>query len=417
MTRSFDHGRRRTRLLLLASASALALALVAAPVQLDVGQGLVLKSAQADKCCFRAGTKVLMADGSVRPIESLRVGDRVRGRGGRINTVLGVERTRLGRRRLWSINGSRPFVTAEHPFLGPDGWRAIDPGATALENPLLPVRPLARGDRLLRLVDASGPACAGGLALATVAEPVEEVVEVLSLLAAVYSEDLPLFNLRLDGDHTYVADGWLVHNKGGGGSSGGDDDDDDDGPSGGDDDDDDGPSGGGSAGGGGSSGGGSTGGGSSGDDDDDGDDHDSSSDDDDDDDHGSSNDDDDDDDDHASSDDDDEDDEDDHASSDDDDDDEDEDDDHASSDEEEDDDDDVASDEDEEDDDEDVASDDEEDEDEDEVASDEDDDDERPSAVGGTATAALAGGSSAGGEGGRELSPAEERSAIAGGWR
>lgn len=383
MTRSFDHGRRRSRLLLLASASAIALAFVAAPVQLDVDQGLVLKSARADKCCFRAGTKVLMADGSARPIESLRVGDRVRGRGGRINTVLGVERTRLGRRRLWSINGSRPFVTAEHPFLGPDGWRAIDPGATALENPLLPVRPLARGDRLLRLVDASGPARAGALALATLAEPIEEVVEVVSLLAAVYSEDLPLFNLRLDGDHTYVADGWLAHNKGGGGgSSGGDDDNDDDGPSGGDDDD--GPSGGGSASGGGSSGGGSTGGGSSGDDDDD-DDQESSSDDDDDDDH-------------ASSDDGDEDEEDG---------------DHASSDDEEDDDDDVASDEDEEDDDEEVASDDE---DEDEVASGADDDD-RPSAVGGTATAALAGGSSAGGEGGRELSPAEERSAIAGGWR
>ncbi len=370
MTRSFDHGRRRSRLLLLASASAIALAFVAAPVQLDVDQGLVLKSARADKCCFRAGTKVLMADGSARPIESLRVGDRVRGRGGRINTVLGVERTRLGRRRLWSINGSRPFVTAEHPFLGPDGWRAIDPGATALENPLLPVRPLARGDRLLRLVDASGPARAGALALATLAEPIEEVVEVVSLLAAVYSEDLPLFNLRLDGDHTYVADGWLAHNKGGGGgSSGGDYDNDDDGPSGGDDDD--GPSGGGSASGGGSSGGGSTGGGSSGDDDDD-DDQESSSDDDDDDDH-------------ASSDDGDEDEEDG---------------DHASSDDEEDDDDDVASD----------------DEDEDEVASGADDDD-RPSAVGGTATAALAGGSSAGGEGGRELSPAEERSAIAGGWR
>lgn len=118
-----------------------------------------------------------VADGSARPIESLRVGDRVRGRGGRIDTVLGVARTRLGRRRLWSINGSRPFVTAEHPFLGPDGWRAIDPGATALENPLLPVRPLARGDRLLRLVEAGGPSSAGALALATRAEPIEEALE------------------------------------------------------------------------------------------------------------------------------------------------------------------------------------------------------------------------------------------------
>ncbi len=215
-TRSYDHGRRRARLLLLAPASALALALVAAPVQLDGDRGLVLKSARADTCRFRAGTEVLMADGSTRPIESLRVGDRVRGRGGRIDTVLGVERTRLGRPRLRAISGSRPFVTIEHPFLGPDGWRAIDPGATALENPLLPVRPLVRGDRPLRLVDASGPSSAGTLALATVTEPVEEAVEVVSLLAAVCSEDLPLFELRLDGHHTCVADGRLVRDRGAG---------------------------------------------------------------------------------------------------------------------------------------------------------------------------------------------------------
>lgn len=222
--------RARKKLLLLASVSLVALGVAASPLSLDGPTGFGLKAAYADSCCFRAGTRVLMADGGERPIESLRPGDRVRGRDGRINTVLGVERTRLGRRRLWSINGSRPFVTAEHPFLGPDGWYAIDPKATACENPALSVRPLARGVRLIRLVARTNTLSNGAAALEAAVTLIEETVEITSLIAVVYDEDTPLYNLRLDGDHTYVADGWLVHNKGGGDSSG-DDDDDDDGPS------------------------------------------------------------------------------------------------------------------------------------------------------------------------------------------
>ena len=43
---------------------------------------------------------ILMADGTERPIQSIRAGDLVVGRRGRVNRVRGCERTRLGRRRV-----------------------------------------------------------------------------------------------------------------------------------------------------------------------------------------------------------------------------------------------------------------------------------------------------------------------------
>lgn len=50
--------------------------------------------------CFIAGTKVALAGGGEKPIEALRIGDRVLGRDGAVNTVTGIERPRLGGRLL-----------------------------------------------------------------------------------------------------------------------------------------------------------------------------------------------------------------------------------------------------------------------------------------------------------------------------
>ena len=54
------------------------------------------------------------------------------------------------RRRLYALNGGRPFVTAEHPFLTAEGWKALDPEATRRENAALDVASLQLGDRLCR---------------------------------------------------------------------------------------------------------------------------------------------------------------------------------------------------------------------------------------------------------------------------
>jgi hypothetical protein len=219
--------KRHKRLLLLCGTSLLTLQLASIPFDPgDSYSGIVTRSAHAqDASCFIAGTLVLMADGSERPIETLQPGDAVLGRRGRVNRVAACERTRLGRRRLYGFNGRRPFVTAEHPFLTSEGWKSLDPAATHSENERLQISTLQLGDQLCRgfarhvgVASAAVPGKSGVLFL--------QSATVLEALAAVDADPAtPLFNLLLDGDHSYVADGWIVHNKAGdtdGGSSGGD---------------------------------------------------------------------------------------------------------------------------------------------------------------------------------------------------
>ena len=106
-----------------------------------------------------------------------------------------------------------PFVTAEHPFLTIDGWKALDPEATRLENDRLPVAALQLGDRLCRGTARS----VGGERRSVPTSPGMLFLQAASLLESVSAvegdPDTPLFNLLLDGDHSYVANGWIVHNK------------------------------------------------------------------------------------------------------------------------------------------------------------------------------------------------------------
>jgi len=209
----------KERLLLLYGVSLVVLQLAAPPIGSVSAQSQQTDTTLSqDVSCFVAGTMVLMADGREQPIEAITPGDRVLGRRGRVNRVLGCERTRLGRRRLYGLNGRRPFVTAEHPFLTADGWKALDPEATCREGTDLPVLALQLGDRL----------CRGG------ARNIERTrertglvfVQATTLLEAVAAVEgelaTPVFNLLLDGDHSYVADGWIVHNKDRSGKGNGD---------------------------------------------------------------------------------------------------------------------------------------------------------------------------------------------------
>ncbi|MNK53788.1 Hom-end-associated Hint [compost metagenome] len=207
---SFKPSQRRLLL-----GSAIALALFATPFSYDFDHHKWQPNQAHAKSCFVAGTRILMADGSERPIETLQAGEQVLDQHGQINRILAVERVILGNRRLYGLNRLPPFFTAEHPFLSTRGWVAIAPAMTRAEQPTLAVQPLFTGMRIL-----CGPAAValtGNLALA--AQPAELLVESL------YWVDSPpttaLFNLILDGSHSYIANSLIVHNKGGDGGSGG----------------------------------------------------------------------------------------------------------------------------------------------------------------------------------------------------
>ena len=152
-----------------------------------------------------------MADGTSRPIETIQAGDAVLGREGKINRVTYVDTPPLGTRLLYGLNGSQPFVTSEHPFATPDGWKAIDPAATKRENPNIPVQRLKIGDRLLTLAAVRIPAMAGG---GDAAEIRMDPVPLQSLIGVPANPSTQLYNLLLDGDHAYFANDFLVHNRG-----------------------------------------------------------------------------------------------------------------------------------------------------------------------------------------------------------
>jgi hypothetical protein len=163
--------------------------------------------------CFVTGTLVALADGTSKPIERIEIGDLVLGRGGRVNRVLGLERPTLGHRPLYALNGGRAFVTGGHPFWTAGGWKAVDAAAAAIEIPRLRVGQLAVGDRLTHLAAVRVPAFVGrGISV----EPVEVRQGEIVLEAVTGGSADPatqLYNMRVDGDHTYFADDWLVHNK------------------------------------------------------------------------------------------------------------------------------------------------------------------------------------------------------------
>ncbi|MFQ2220497.1 hypothetical protein ACK32O_16910 [Aeromonas enteropelogenes] len=194
--------------------SAIALALFATPFSYDFSHHQWQMNQAYAKSCFVAGTRILMADGEERPIEALQVGERVRDQYGRNNLIIAIERVLLGERRLYGLNRLAPFFTAEHPFLTTRGWAAIAPAMTRTENPTLTVLPLFTG---MHLLGWSETGSAGNLVLAP--QPALLLVESLCWIDA--PPTTALFNLILDGSHSYIANELIVHNKDGDGNSGG----------------------------------------------------------------------------------------------------------------------------------------------------------------------------------------------------
>ncbi|WP_366655203.1 Hint domain-containing protein [Fodinicurvata sp. EGI_FJ10296] len=164
-------------------------------------------------CCFDGETVVTMADGSEKPIAAIAVGDRVLGWSGAANRVLDVETPLLGNRGLFAINDGRAFFTAEHPFWTQSGWKALDPTAGKAEGMTLEATPMVIGDRLSRMPGQWRQPVTTGSAAATMEIPlVDETVMRIAAAGAPY--EMPVYNLILDGDNTYFANGYLVHNKG-----------------------------------------------------------------------------------------------------------------------------------------------------------------------------------------------------------
>ena len=171
--------------------------------------------------CFTGNTLVLMADGSRKPISKVRVGDKVRGQKGSVNRVIGIERPKLGIRKLYGFNGKPGFVTAEHPFMTSSGWKSIDPAATFAENPQLRVGVLGAGDSIVAMAPLQRqPALASAVRPIAYLPGSDETgrlsrIKIETIAPMTGDPAMTVYNLLLDGDRSYFANGFLVHNKGG----------------------------------------------------------------------------------------------------------------------------------------------------------------------------------------------------------
>ena len=149
-----------------------------------------------DDTCFIEGTQVLLADGTYKNIEWMEIGESVKGNNGN-NTVLALDPTLLGNRLLYGFNGGTPFVTAEHPFMTTEGWKSINPQATIDEN--------VEGFKTLSDI--------GQLQVNDIISGSSTNFTINSIVSASAATSSYLWNFNVDGDNTYYADNYLVHNK------------------------------------------------------------------------------------------------------------------------------------------------------------------------------------------------------------
>ena len=97
---------------------------------------------------------------------------------------------------IYGINGSDPFVTGGHPFLTTDGWKCTNIERGNQNYPDVELTQLEIGDRLIKYdVDRN--------------EYYEQ--EVLNITSSLLTKMVYLIDVG--GDDTYIANGYIVHNK------------------------------------------------------------------------------------------------------------------------------------------------------------------------------------------------------------
>lgn len=138
--------------------------------------------------CFIADVQVLMANGQVKPIQDIQVGELVQG-STMINTVEKPYVISHFEGYIYGFNELEPFFTDSHPFMSTDGWKAINPDSAKRENPGLEVSKLEVGDTLI----------------------LKNSLVKIEKISSNWQKQ-PVYNLELTGTMDFYANGFLVHN-------------------------------------------------------------------------------------------------------------------------------------------------------------------------------------------------------------
>lgn len=155
--------------------------------------------------CFISGTKVLMANGVWKPIETIQIGEYVQGPAG-VNKVIGTQYTHLGNRRcIWTFSDRSIYFSGEHLF-----W------VRKQETEFFGV-----ADMTQHILEKDVVLCPQykGLTLSqdvlVIDRPVDYAVidgwkHDEPMIAREYGTDTELYELVIDGSHMMFANGYLV---------------------------------------------------------------------------------------------------------------------------------------------------------------------------------------------------------------
>lgn len=161
--------------------------------------------------CFLAGSLVTMADGSSKAIEDVCVGDKVLGAFSEINCVLALHRPLLGTASMIRINNEHSS-TAHHPHISVDrkfycnDISAVENGTYGKTHDVID----ESGNIVKRYLHGLNPGRVLKYELGIQLQTINGGKALESLTSYNLPANTQLYNLVVDGSHTYCVDGYAV---------------------------------------------------------------------------------------------------------------------------------------------------------------------------------------------------------------
>ena len=164
-----------------------------------------------DYCCFVEGSLVTMGDGSTKPIEQVNVGEVVLGAFGEKNTVMGLQKPRVGFTKVVNINNEHK-TTINHPHIGPDrGFYCVDSSSLPTYVYGKDHIVIERDNKVVvRTMTGATSVPMQTLQVGTQLQTITGPRAVNTIEPVNMSPFTQVYHLAVDGSHTYIVDGYAV---------------------------------------------------------------------------------------------------------------------------------------------------------------------------------------------------------------
>lgn len=167
---------------------------------------------EASRGCFLEGAQIAMSDGSFKAIESVAIGDTVRGAFGETNTVMGLHRPFLGAGCIANINNEHK-TTTHHPHI------AADKKIYCMDPRIINTFTYGKTHKVIidnvgntenRVMHGLHPARILKLEVGVELQTLSGARRVDTLDTIKMSPFTQVYHLVVDGSHTFMVDGYAV---------------------------------------------------------------------------------------------------------------------------------------------------------------------------------------------------------------